>query len=294
MSRHCHNERDPYAAPTFLSLFAGIGGFDLGFERAGMRCVGQVEIDPYCRRVLAKHWPNVPRHDDVRTFARLVSDCEPEGEEGDVKCEIHGTDFGDCTCLGVQQIDDDWERPDIICGGDPCQENSNARRSADTVSPSLGGEFIRIVERLRPRIVVRENPATVRKDAPWPWWRFRGELERIGYSVLPFRLRACCVGADFRRDRLFLLGELPGTEREGLEGHVGQVVERANQGRHDADSAGSDRWSAAPRVCGRTPRVPHRVDRLRSLGNSVCPAVAEWIGRRIIQAYRETLTQETP
>ena len=69
----------------FGSLFAGIEGFDLGFERAGMRCEWQVEIDPYCQRVLAKHWPNVRRWDDVRTFP-------PEGEWG----------------------------VDVICGGFPC------------------------------------------------------------------------------------------------------------------------------------------------------------------------------
>ena len=53
---------------TFGSLFAGIGGFDLGLERAGMKCVWQVEIDPYAKRVLEKHWPNVGRWGDVRTF----------------------------------------------------------------------------------------------------------------------------------------------------------------------------------------------------------------------------------
>src|SRR5262245_22152040 len=132
---------------TFGSLFSGIGGLDLGLERAGMRCAWQCEIDPFCRRVLAKHWPDVPRHDDVRTF--------PPNE-------------GNC-------------RVDLICGGDPCQENSNARGRSKARRKSPAIHFIRIVKELRPRLVLRENPPS-QSDASWPWWRFRDCLESLGYA----------------------------------------------------------------------------------------------------------------
>lgn len=238
----------------FGSLFSGIGGMDLGLERAGFKCKWQVEYDAYATKVLSKHWPNVRRHDDVRTFP-------PDGD-----------DF-------------DW-RVDLIVGGDPCQENSNSQRNGDCRSPSLGGEFIRILDLLRPFYFLRENPAVVKKSAPWPWWRFRQEAERLNYAVLPFRLRACCVGADFRRERLFLLGELQGTERTRLERHVCEVMAGACEGRQDADSSGSNRWSATPRICGRAVRIPNRMERLKGIGNAVVPQVAEWIGKRILEASR--------
>lgn len=236
---------------TFGSLFAGIGGFDLGFERAGMFCKWQVEIDRYANRVLSKRWPNVRRWGDVHQWPQS-----------------------------------DTEYVDVICGGDPCQENSNARQGIGCESPSLGGEFIRIVDAMRPRFVVRENPSVVRADAPWPWFRFRGELESIGYVVMPFRLRACCLGLDHRRDRLLLLAELPNAMQAGSQGDVFEKVERQTGGKGRRDTTRQAGWDATPRICGVSDGIPNRMDRLRGLGNAVPPAMAEWIGRRIVSVMQ--------
>jgi hypothetical protein len=89
---------------TFGSLFAGIGGFDLGLERAGMECRWQVEIDPFCRKVLEKHWPGVPKYGDIR--------------------EIKGPEL---------------ERVDLICGGFPCQDISKVNRCATGIEGERTG-----------------------------------------------------------------------------------------------------------------------------------------------------------
>src|SRR5512139_2412547 len=111
-----------------LDLFSGIGGFSLGLERAGMRTVAFCEIDPFCRRVLAKHWPDVPCYDDVRTVTadRLRTD-------------------------GIGPID-------AICGGFPCQDISLAGKGAglDGKRSGLWFEYARIIGELRPRYVIVE------------------------------------------------------------------------------------------------------------------------------------------
>lgn len=267
----------------FLSLFSGIGGFDLGLERAGLRCIAQVEINPYCRAVLKKHWPQVPRYEDVTKFCRRIYECEPENQDGEVICPRCQIEFGECECIGTDQFVDECEYPDLIVGGDPCQRNANCWRHGDG-PPSLGGEFIRIVDALRPRFVLRENPSVVRSDAPWPWWRFRAELERLGYTVLPFRLRACCIGADFKRERLLMLAELPQSQRQGLEGDERQKLAGAGGGGQNTNLARPDRWSAPPRICRGADRIPKRVDRIRCVGNTFVPQAAEWIGRRLMEA----------
>lgn len=235
---------------TYGSLFSGCGGADLGFERAGLRCVWQVEIDEWCRKVLAKRWPDVRRHDDIRTFTG-----------------------------------DGYEVPDVIVGGDPCQGNSNAGSVYKRTHADMGSEFVRVVATLRPCVVVRENPYPSRPDALWPWWRMRAELERVGYAVLPFRLRACCAGADHRRDRVFLLGHRADAHGERLEGEHrgGESVRDAGRMAGRAVRCGRQDSLPAPRVCRGADGVPDRVHRLRALGNAFDTRVAEWIGRRLME-----------
>jgi len=112
-----------------LSLFAGIGGFDLGLERTGgFKTVAFCEIDPFCQRVLAKHWPGVPIYDDVRelTAAKLKAD-------------------------GISV--------DCIVGGFPCQDISIAGNGAGLAGERSGlwREYARLIREIRPRLVIVEN-----------------------------------------------------------------------------------------------------------------------------------------
>ena len=156
---------------TFGSLFAGIGGIDLGLERAGMACEWQVEIDDYANRVLAKHWPDVRRWEDIRTF--------PPGPVADWKV-------------------------DLICGGFPCQDISYAGRGA-----GLGGErsglfyeAMRVVRILEPRYVVLENVAALLTRGLDV---VLGTLASLGYDAEWHCIPAAAVGAPHIRDRVFIV-----------------------------------------------------------------------------------------
>ena len=155
---------------TFGSLFAGIGGFDLGLERAGMVCKWQVEIDEYANRVLAKHWPNVPRHGDVRTFPTA---------EGD------------------------WH-VDVICGGFPCQDISVAGKGAGLAGQRSGlwYEFARIIRQIQPRYVIVEN---VRAFTSRGIDTVLGQMASLGYDAEWHCIPACAVGAPHRRERIWIV-----------------------------------------------------------------------------------------
>lgn len=165
------------------SLFSGIGGLELGLERAGLgHTVWQVEIDPFCRAVLARHWPQVERHVDIKEAS--ASTLAPV---------------------------------DLICGGFPCQDVSAAGKGAglDGERSGLWYEYRRIVAELRPRLVVVENVASGARR--WVDTVCDG-LDALGYRPRPFALSAADVGAPHLRRRVFVVANAKLWHEQGGSG----------------------------------------------------------------------------
>jgi DNA (cytosine-5)-methyltransferase 1 len=238
---------------TFGSLFAGIGGFDLGFERAGMVCKWQVEIDDYADRVLAKHWPDVHRERDIR------------------ECGAHNL-----------------ERVDVICGGFPCQDISYAGLGAglDGERSGLFFEAIRVVRELRPRVVVLENVAALLTRG---LDRVLGTLAEIGFDAEWESLPASSFGLYHERDRVFVVAYRKGSI-QSLFGYSRPEWRAQFQHRRLAGCAQArrvartgDRMEGEPGVACLVHGIPDGLG--RGLGNAVVPQVAEWIGQQILRAF---------
>lgn len=255
------------------SLFSGIGGLELGLERAGVgSTVWQCEIDPYARAVLAKHWPDAIRFDDITK----MHDVPPV---------------------------------DLICGGFPCQDISNAgkRVGIDGARSGLFFELMRVVRLVRPRFVVLENVAALLGRGMGD---VLGELSESGYDAEWDCVPASSVGAPHRRDRVFIVAYANGyrlyrtgttgaginrkssVDKFGVRGESGDVAdaEQGGQSRRREPDAGWSESVRAQRERGWLPEppvgrvahgIPSRVDRLKCLGNAVVPQVAEVVGRRV-------------
>ena len=234
-----------------LSLFSGIGGLDLGLQRAGMTIAGQVEIDPWCRKVLAKHWPEVPRHDDVRTAVDWW------GSIG--RCAVH-----------------------VVAGGFPCQPFSYAGLQRGVEDPRwLWPAFADVIAALRPRHVILENVAALVRDGIAFGW-ILADLHRLGFDAEWSIVSACSLGASHTRDRLFLVADSDRERSQGLHDAVGRI---------DLQPVAADLrrlWVPEPGLARVANGIPGRVDRTRGLGNAVVPQVAEHIGRLILTHATET------
>lgn len=236
---------------TFGSLFTGIGGLDLGLERAGMVCKWQVEIDDYATRVLERHWPRTPRWRDIRSFAN-------NGEQ--VPCV------------------------DLIAGGFPCQDISDAgkRVGIEGERSGLWSEFCRVIRKLRPQLVLVENvPALLRRGMG----RVLGDLAESGLNAEWQCIPASAFGAHYRGDRLFIVASSSATSCLRRKGCWTNPLGTNQWGEHEFArlvQVSIKHGVPAGSTGGISDGVSNRVHKLRGLGNSVVPQVAEWIGRQIV------------
>jgi DNA (cytosine-5)-methyltransferase 1 len=256
---------------TVGSLFAGIGGFDIGLERAGFTIKWQIENDPYCNRVLAKHWPRVKRYGDIRSI--------------------------------------DWRtigRVDLLCGGFPCQPFSLAgqRRGQDD-DRYLWPEMRLAVLHAEPTWVIAENvPGLIGPALD----TVLSDLEAAGYEVGTLAVPACAVGAPHIRQRVWILAHShrhairlqPGRAESGRTG----ADEYRNDGTHGvmADKE-RDSWPTEPTMGDLVHGVSDRLVRfagrtlggkitkkekdiaeeaLKAIGNAIIPQIAEWLGKQIL------------
>jgi DNA (cytosine-5)-methyltransferase 1 len=271
-----------------LSLFAGIGGFDLGLERTGgFKTVAVAETDTYGSKVLAKRFPDAPNLGDVTTA--------------------------------------EYPDADIICAGFPCQDISYAGEGAGLAGARSGlwREVVRAVRVVGPRFTILENVAALLNRG---MGTVLGDLAEVGHDAEWHCIPAAAVGAPHIRDRVWIVAEPqhPDAYRTGsyrAEEHDGRSERSNKQGRvvgsvgaFLADAAGLGQrqgdanrrrrgerggqkqgagpwsgswWSVEPNVGRVAHGVPKRVDRLRCLGNAVVPQIPEMIGRAILASMKD-------
>jgi DNA (cytosine-5)-methyltransferase 1 len=226
-----------------------------------MECRWQVEIDPFCRRVLEKHWPDVRRFEDVRE-------------------------------VGQHNL----EAVDLICGGFPCQDLSIAGRRAGLEGERSGlwFEFARIIRQIRPRWVVVENvPGLLSIDNGQGFGTVLRDLAESGYDAEWRIISACEFGAPHTRERLFIVAYPTSSRQQGDKRSI--ILQKVHNGAFetlDTWNGSSHPYSniqermATPGTCRVFDGVSSELairPALRVFGNAVVPQVAEWIGRRIVK-----------
>jgi len=228
-----------------VDLVSGIGGFALGFQWAKLsKPVLFCDIEPFCRKVLAKHWPDVPIAEDVRELAddpiRYVPEC------------------------------------DIITAGYPCQNFSiSGNRLGEKDNRHIWPEIFSIIQARRPTWAVFEN---VRGHISMGLDTVLSDLGRISYSATPFVIPACATDAPHFRFRLFIVArDMANFDSTGRQE---QWWPQPTQEETEALERRS-RWATEPRILRVAHGIPNRVDRIASLGNAIVPQIAQRIGETI-------------
>lgn len=235
-----------------LDLFSGIGGFSLGLERTGgFETVAFCEIDPFCQKVLKKHWPDVPIYNDVRNL----------DYDGSV---------------------------DVITGGYPCQPFSTAgKRQGENDDRHLWPAMFSLIKKHRPAWIIGENVAghiSMGLD------NVLSDLGGANYTARTFVIPACAVDASHRRERTWVVAHADSSNGQSWQ-QGGQQEDKEEKrtglddrtARHGYDWDAGRCWAPEPAVGRVANGVPRRMDRLRSLGNAVVPQIPEIIGCAILE-----------
>lgn len=257
---------------THLDLFSGIGGFALAAQAAGFSTVGFSEIEPYACKILKRHWPNVPNHGDIRNIKSV--------------------------------------RADLVTGGFPCQPYSLAgQRRGAADDRALWPEMLRVIGESECSCVLGENVAGI---INMELDRVLTDLEAIGYAAWSLVVPACAVDARHRRDRIWIVAysesndrrrrlRKTATEQNGHQPANGGATLADNDGtgisqlsRTEGGWSGARqsrgeslqgnepaRWMPEPGVGRVANGIPNRPHRLRGLGNSIVPQVAETLIREM-------------
>lgn len=238
----------------FISLFAGIGGLDLGLERAGMECVAQVEIDDFCQKVLTKHWANVPKFKDVKD-------------------------------VGKHNL----PSADLICGGFPCQDVSLAGKQLglDGERSILWKEYFRIICEIRPRWVVAENVVGLLSANDGQFFAMvLRDLAQAGYYVQWRVLRASQFFAPHARERVIVIANSYQVRQGDVFSHTAwlQTKERPQLWDTFRTNGREVFVETSRRILGDYDGLPVELDRLGALGNAVVPQMAEFIGHCVMKA----------
>ena len=263
-----------------IDTFSGIGGFSYAAEKllGGYKTVAFVECEPYCKKVLKKHWPKVPIYDDIRTY-------KPEPYSADV-----------------------------ICGGFPCQDISQAGRQAGITKETRSGlffELMRIVRLVRPKFVILENVSAILNNG---LGIVLGELAKAGFDCEYACIPASALGACHKRERIWITayatsvnrrqeGEIQTRRNTTVRSSVADSMLQRSQRATNKRVQGKGIWRATSRRLYPNWRqyesqpvlrrgndgLSNRVHRLKALGNSIVPQVAAIPLQRVLDLHHSAI-----
>jgi len=311
-----------------LDLFSGIGGFSLGLERAGMETIAFCEIEKYPRKVLAKHWPDIPIASDIRKLTYKDGVLFDDGEE-----IYRGT-------------------IDLVCGGFPCQDLSTAGRQKGIKADRSGlfYEMCRVISEVRPDYAIFENVTNLLNGGNGEWFEsVLWEISSLRYDAEWHCIPASSIGASHHRDRIWIIlhanqdcksSESVNDEASGVSSHLANTNKNTNSTnrgekreateisrecgkkrqsgmpigagadpeiladtnkaqcerrglserihKEHANFIGSSWWETEPELDRVANGIPSQMDRLGCLGNSVVPQIPEILGRAILGTCTNT------